>query len=356
MHRHFATAWKLALALVCSIGLNADTVTMKNGDKVTGDIVKKDGASLTIKTIHFGTVTLPWAEVAQIVADKPINVVLPNKTVQGTLATAGDKVEVVAGAGKDVVTPAEITVLRNADEQKAYERLLNPALTDLWAGAATLGWTGTSGNARTQAFTVGMNAARATNTDLTKIYFNSIRASARLPGASVNSQTAQAVRGGWAYSRNISPRMFWNTFNDWEYDRFQSLDLRLVVGSGLGYNVWKAERGRFDLVGGLAWNHERFDPAPRPRFTRNSADAYWGNDFAYKLNSRASFVQSFRMFNPLNASDRWRMNFDAGLSTQLTKWLTWNATFSDRFLNSPAPGRRKNDVLYTTGFGFTFAR
>jgi len=35
----------------------ADQIVLKNGDRVTGSIVKKDGKTLTIKTEHFGVVT-----------------------------------------------------------------------------------------------------------------------------------------------------------------------------------------------------------------------------------------------------------------------------------------------------------
>ena len=42
----------------------ADQITMKDGDRITGAIVKKDGDSLTIKSKNFGTVTLKWADVA----------------------------------------------------------------------------------------------------------------------------------------------------------------------------------------------------------------------------------------------------------------------------------------------------
>ncbi len=334
-----------------------DQVVMKNGDRISGGLVKKDAKTLTIKSEFFGVVTLPWDQIESVKADTPINVVLPgNQTLKATLATAGDKVDVVAaGADKRQVAPADIVALRNGDEQKAYERLQAPRLADLWAGGATVGWAGTSGNAKTATFAIGMNAARVTNTDKLFTYFNSIRASASLN--KVSSQTAQAVRGGWGYNRNLKPRVFFNGFNDWEYDKFQSLDLRMVIGAGLGFNAWKAERGRFDVLGGMAYNREKFDPGlPLKPFTRNGADAYWGDDFTYKLNSRTSFFQGFRMFNNLQNSNRWRMNFDAGANTQLTKWLTWNLALSDRFLNLPVAGRLKNDFLYTTGLGFTFAK
>jgi hypothetical protein len=333
----------------------ADQIVMKNGDKVTGSIVKKDAKTLTIKTTHFGTVTLPWAEVASVTADTPINVELPGgKTAQATLATEGEKVVVKAGTDVQSVPAAEIITLRNADEQKAYERLLHPGFGDLWVIAGGINLAGTAGNAKTSTFTTPITASRLSNTSKTTVYFNFITASALVNG--VSAATARAVRGGWAYNRNLKPRVFWNAFNDYEYDRFQSLDLRTVLGTGLGFAAWKGEKGRLDLVGGGAWNREKFDPAPRPAFVRNAAEAYWGDDLTYAFNSRFSFFQGYRMFNNLTKTGNYRQNFDMGFTTKLTSWLTWNASVSDRFLSNPAPGRKKNDFLYTTGFGFTMTR
>ena len=53
----------LALVGVFASNMRADQITMKNGDRVTGNIVRKDGASLTIASALFGTITLPWEQV-----------------------------------------------------------------------------------------------------------------------------------------------------------------------------------------------------------------------------------------------------------------------------------------------------
>ena len=345
----------LTIFLALSVTTFADQIQMKNGDRVTGSIVKKDATNLVIKSAHFGTVTLPWAEVESVKADTPLSVVLPDgRTLEATLATSEGKVEVVAPSGKVEVTPKDIVALRDKAEQRTYERLLNPRWIDLWTGNAAIGWAGTRGNARTATFTTNMNSTRTTNNDKTTIYFNAIRSSALIDGE--NQKTAQAIRGGWAYNRNLSKRLFVNTFNDWEYDRFQNLDLRTVLGGGLGYMLWKTEKGRLDLVGGAAWNREKFDPFPQPRFVRNSAEAYWGDDLTYNLNARTSLFQSFRMFNNLSNSGEYRVNFDSGVKWQMLKWLTWNVTASDRYLSNPVPGRLNNDFLYSTGFGISFAR
>jgi putative salt-induced outer membrane protein YdiY len=344
------------LACVLSAGLfpgaaRADQIVMKNGDRVTGTIVKKDGKTLTIKTDQFGVVTAAWDQVESVKTDKPVNVVLPDgKTVQGTIATSGGKVEVAGTGGTVTVAPADVGAIRDADEQKAYERMLHPGWGQLWTGNGTVGFAGTAGNAKTLTFTTGVTAARVTSTDKTSLYFNAIKASAVINGASAS--TAQAVRGGVGHNHNVSSRLFVNIFNDWEYDRFQNLDLRFVLGGGLGFHAVKTERASLDVLAGGDFNHSSFSTP----LTTNSAEFYWGDDYNLKLSANTSLVQSYRMFNDLTNTGTYRVNFDLGTSTKLYKWLTWNLSLSDRYLNTPAPGRKTNDLLYTTGLGITFAR
>lgn len=343
------------LALFAVTALWADQVVLKNGDRVTGSIVKKDGNTLTIDSSHFGTITMPWDEVESVSADTPLNVVLPgDQTVRATLQTRSGQIEVAAPDTPRNIAPADIVALRNDAEQAAYDRLLRPGLLDLWTVDGSLGFAGAKGNAETLTVTTPVNFARISNTSNTTAYFNSIRSSATIDG--VSTQTASAVRGGWGYNRDITSKMFLNAFNDYEYDKFQSLDLRVVLGAGAGYHVWKGEKGWLDVVGGGAWNREAFSPDPDPSFTRNSAEAYWGNNLGYKLNSRTSLTQGFRMFNNLSNSGEYRMNFDLGATTALTDWLNWNVALSDRYLSNPVPGRKSNDVLYSTGLGFSFGR
>jgi len=53
----------------------ADEVVMKNGDRVTGIIIKQDGKTITVKTDNFGIVTAPWDKVASLKSDQPVHVV-----------------------------------------------------------------------------------------------------------------------------------------------------------------------------------------------------------------------------------------------------------------------------------------
>lgn len=329
----------------------ADQIVLKNGDRVTGSIIKKDDKNITIKTEHFGVIATSWDKVESIIADKPIHIVLSDgRAVQGTLTASGGKAEVTTPQTKLNLVPADIAVMRNDDEEKAYQRLLHPGWGDLWAGTGTVGLAGTTGNAETLTFTAGVNANRTTKTDKTSLYFSFIKASASFNDES--EETARAVRGGISYSHDLSPRIFFSAFNDYEYDRFQDLDLRFVIGGGVGFHAWKKEKSHLDLLAGVAYNRSSYSTP----FVRNSAELYWGDEYSLKLSSATTLVQSYRMFNDLDDTSMYRVNFDIGLSTKLLKWLTWNVSLSDRYLSTPAPGRESNDFLYTMGLGISFAK
>src|SRR5512136_1976633 len=118
----------------------ADQVTLKNGDRVTGKIVRKDGAALTFKSDIFGEISIPWETITMVTSDEPLTVVLPDgKSVQGKLATADNKLVVTTATAQESVALAETPAIRNAAEQRAWERLQHPGWLQLWAGYVDFG-------------------------------------------------------------------------------------------------------------------------------------------------------------------------------------------------------------------------
>ena len=185
----------------------ADQITMKDGDRITGAIVKKDGDTITVKSKNFGTVTLKWADVATVKSDQPLNVTLAGgKTVKANIETQGDRIQVAAPGAPQAVDPKDVVTLRDDAEEKTYQKFLHPRLLDLWTITGSLNLAGTKGNAETSTLTTPINFVRASNTTRTTAYFNSISSSATING--VDSSTAKAVRGGWGYDRNLTKKIF----------------------------------------------------------------------------------------------------------------------------------------------------
>src|SRR5580765_2775382 len=62
-----------AIVLVCP-NVFADQITLKNGDRLTGDIVKSDGKTLVIKSEFAGEVAVQWAAIDTITSTQTLHV------------------------------------------------------------------------------------------------------------------------------------------------------------------------------------------------------------------------------------------------------------------------------------------
>src|SRR5690348_5714514 len=81
----------------CSSAAWADQLVMKNGDRVTGSIIKQDGKAITIKSDSFGVITAPWDQVASIQSQQSLNVVLKDgRVLLGAVSTHEGKIRVTA--------------------------------------------------------------------------------------------------------------------------------------------------------------------------------------------------------------------------------------------------------------------
>jgi putative salt-induced outer membrane protein len=294
---------------------------------------------------------MPWSAVKSVHSDTELNVVLPaGQTVKGKLSTTGDQLQIAAGPETKTAPLAAVATVRDAAEQHAFERLEHPRILELWSGNFDFGLALANGNARSESLTTAFTAGRRTRTGNLALYFNQIYSTARVER--VNSTIASAVRGGWKYNRNVSPRMFLTGFNDYEHDRFQNLDIRFVAGGGAGVRALKTENAQLDFDAGIDYQRENFLDG----LHRNSAEANFGDNLVYKVLKGTSLTQAMRVFTNLSDTGAYRMNFDLGTSTLLKKWLGWHVTASDRFLSNPVQGRQRNDLLISTGFRLSFAR
>src|SRR5262245_42292767 len=324
----------------------ADQITLKNGDRVTGKIVKTDGGKLVIKTQLLGDVSVDLAVVTSITTDEPLYVTLADgRTVTGLVTVSEANAELRPTNSKAVsVSRADIQVIRSEDEYLAYQRSLNPGWMEGWSGGADIGFALTSGNSDTTNLAIGLGMTRETRNDKTTIYAASVYSRDSTSGDS--NTIANTVRGGVRYDRNINKNWFGYGFVDLEHNGLQDLTLRFVPGGGIGYHAIRNERTELDLLGGLAWNKEYF----KGDFNdRSSAEAQAGQTLTHRFNSRVSLKEQLFLFPNLTRGGEYRINFDTTLVTDVTRRIGWQLTVSDRYLSNPPFGFEKNDLLLTTG-------
>jgi putative salt-induced outer membrane protein YdiY len=343
--------------LFCATHVLADQVTMKNGDRLSGTILKYDGKNLVIKSEFAGPVTIPWDAVTALSSTAPIHVELKDgQTVVGVVTTTPDSKLQIATQTTGTVSAAHesVAAIRSEDEHKAYQaeidRYRNPRLIDLWAGNLDLGFADSHGNSNTKTFTLSANAIRATPRDKISVFYTSIFASSDASGPSLT--TANAKRGGIDYNLNFAKKLFAFGAVNLETDQFQSLDLRFVPAGGLGYHAIKSERTALDLEVGASADREFFSTG----LNRTFAEVLLGEEFTHKFNKVSSIHERLVLYPNVSSIGDYRMNFDTSMVTVIRRFLSWQFSVSDRYLTNPIAGKKGNDVLFTTGFRLTFAK
>ena len=133
------------LIVLLSSCLFADQIVLKNGDRLTGTIVKSDGKVLVIKSDLAGDVTVKFDDVQSVTSTGDLNVTLGGKTVVGPVTTNGDNIVVATKSGTPVAAPkSSVTLIRSHAEQAAYEKSLHPGFGEGWAGGLSLGFAANS--------------------------------------------------------------------------------------------------------------------------------------------------------------------------------------------------------------------
>jgi putative salt-induced outer membrane protein YdiY len=345
-----------AVALISAAVLaQADVVTLKNGDRVTGTLVDVKGGNLDLKSNILGSLTIPLKQVTSYSAEKPVAVVRKGQeTVRGQVelepsgdwrVTTNGKAQTIAAAGVDLIMPA-------ADYQKLEEHTAKPWQD--WKGSASLGYGLQQGDQQTRTFATTINIVRErpaapifsphwrTNFDLTTLLSNS-----KANGAFVDSHTlSTAVRPQYLFTENNF------VFGLVQFDHVsnQALYWRQTYGGGFGRDMIKNTRTTFSLLGGLTYVHEKFYDGS---FTDN-LEALIGENLGYQISKRVRLDHDFNFYPNLSDTGQYRFDTATTLSAKLAGKFSLNTAVLDLYLSNPPVGNKKNNVTFTTGIGYTF--
>jgi hypothetical protein len=358
----------LSLSLL-SLPVFADQLTLKNGDRLSGTIVKSDddAKTLLIKTDLAGDVTVKWDAITAIVSSQPLHIMLSDgRVIVGRVSTTDGILEIATDGGTVPAAHDAVKAIRDNATQAEIDRLQHPGLRDYWSGLFDLGLSLTEGNSSTAALTIAGKASRVVPKNKLTLYYTEVYS--RDSNQSPALTTANAIHAGVRDEFNLKPRVYVFAFTDFDEDALQHLDLRNVIGGGLGYHVINTKKTQFDVFGGGSFNQEYFasytiaNPAPppvllfEPSQSRHSAEIVAGESLSTKLGPRTTVSEQLSFFPNLSSAGEYRVTFDANAVTKLKTWLGWQITFSDRYISDPPFGLKGNDLLLSTGLRLTFGK
>ena len=252
----------LCLALSAATSpLLADTVWLKNGDRLSGTIKFFEGKKLLLDTEYGGSIALDWKKIATLQSDQELLIKegkITGERAKSLLAAEEGKVTLVNGEEPRTI---ELASVRQIMKPK-------PLVEDLtWKGNLDVALDYKRAETDTDDYEVDMK---------TQARHGLWRHNAEV-GYDREYQDGVVATDNWAteyaLDRFFDEHWFWQGRLEYKRDQIEDLARQRTVGTGPGYQFWDNELGAFSVVGLL--NRTDYEYANGENDNFYSASAKW---------------------------------------------------------------------------------
>jgi putative salt-induced outer membrane protein YdiY len=329
-----------ALGLTAAAHVSADVIHLKDGDRLSGTIVSKDGAKLTLKTRYSeDKIVILWSEVTSIETEQPARFMLKDRTVMDAQASPGGESTVVLKSGTRITTAP--VALADID-------YINPPPEVTGEGVST--------NGRAN---LGLTSNRG-NTDNDQLFYDAeavIRSIANRFTIGATGETKQEEgeeternnRGYFKYDHFLTEKWYAYANTAIEEDKFKDLNLRTTLGGGSGYQFFETKERNLALEGGLTYVNEDYDVADDDSY---AAGRLALNFNQYLFGGKMQFFHTDEGLFSFENSDDIILRAQTGLRFPLVLNLNATLQYNVEWQNEPSPGFDETDSSYIVSVGY----
>lgn len=316
-----------------------DVVTLANGDRITGEIVRLERGRLELKTDDAGTVYLEWDKLSRLVGKRLVEVLTTDgRRFLGSLGPTADRsIAVVTSSGEVSLRMSEVT-------------LITPIGTSFWRRVdgsidAGFSYTQSSGVAQLNVHSDTVYRRLASRTRLT----------ASLTQTKTEDDPGRDDRAfvEMSYLQYPWPRWFILMASRFETNESLGLTLRSQLGAATGPRLINNNRAQLVLGAGLAINDERgVDVEP----TQNLEALFTFETSFYTYDRpKTNLDVSMQYYPSLSNVGRQRVQLDAGVKREFWKDLFVALNLYNSYDNRPPnPAADTNDVGIVLSIGWTY--
>jgi putative salt-induced outer membrane protein len=313
-----------------------DEITLKNDMHLIGTIDSMEEKTLTINTAYAGDISVQWDEVEQLQSQKPLSVQIfeEKKDSDGDDFLKTSRTTVTALGGSEGLSPALVKTINIPDLR--------------YKGTFDLGGNRTSGNTDTTA--VNASTDNTMWTERHRGILNGKYAFASADG----ENTAKNARGTLGYDYFFTKKLFANSYEFLEYDKFQGLDLRSTTSLGLGYQFLDTPSHSLSGSIGPAFVYEKFEETG----TTKTVTGAWAVDWSLEvIADRLRVYHRQKGFRDLGVggSTALRWTSEQGARIDIYKSLYLKVAFEYRYNSDPEPGKDKSDEAFIWALGYEFS-
>ena len=313
---------------------SADVIVMMNGDRITGDVSRVWGDDVSIEPDYADEFNVDIDQVRYIESD--------------------DEFEITLDDGR------EITALLQADEQGnqtvVYDNESHQVrLTDLidvqepddyFDWSSNIDWSSTvrQGNtdSKTTRFNLDATVSVGDHRHITTITLND----ESVDGTTTKNQDLATYSYNWLFGTH----WFAGGNASYERDPIRDLDRRVLLGAGLGRDLWDLPDRTMNFELGLGRQSERIGGT-----AEDNRVAYWIYRFRYELaDTDLEFFHTHRITDYVSGRDNVVFKSTTGARYEITDLFYLTVSLDYDYESQPAPGNEKKDTSLVVGAGFEF--
>ena len=312
--------------------VQADVVVLRNGDRISGLIVKMQDKKLEIDPEYSSTnITIDWGDVRSITSERPMSI-----------QHFGD-VEMPENVGLRVRDRIILSTLEEGGPIRLEDvRSINLAEHDYY-GYISAGGNQTSGNTQTQA--LNLSGSLTYRKDEHRIILDGKYNRAQAD----NEDTANNGSISFKYDYFLTRQLFTGATNLSETDQFQNLSLRNTTSLALGYDILASKQQLLTVAAGPAAVYQDYTTTPATM----TPSATWGLRAEFRF--RGDDVILFHKhvgFKDLGQGSGTRVNADQGIRVTITDNWRVNFEYDIRYNSLPVAGKKTTDTNIIFGFSY----
>lgn len=323
--------------------LYADEVLFRNGDRLSGKVMRLEGGKLTLQSDLAGELVVDMQNVRTFSTDAPIEIHFRDGTVvkQKAFASEGEEFTIERGEVLEAQRFAIADVVA-----------INPRKAK-WTGDVTAGFTVTKGNSNTETGSLGINLVRRAEQDRITANGGYFFSRQEDPDTGDKTTTQDEWFVALKYDYFLTKQFYSYANTRVERDKIADLNLRLIAGLGVGYQWIETADFNLSTEGGLAWLYEDYSDGDETD-DQISARLAYHIDKSF-LNQRIKLFHDFEILPSLeDIPDDFFLTTQAGVRVPFTKVLFGEVKVILDHDATPAPGAEKTDTKYITGVGLSF--
>jgi putative salt-induced outer membrane protein YdiY len=220
----------------------------------------------------------------------------------------------------------------------------SPVIPPKWKGNVTVGANMQSGNTKHTNISIGAEAVRKTEQDRFSILF--LHNYSEEEDEITTRNTYGSLKYDYFFIKSLYGYLGVELLND----TFRDLNLRTVVGPGIGYQIWddKIKSLLFEI--GVSY----FSEDRKVSEDDNWITGRFGSDFRLQIIKGIVFSDHIIVYPSLENTSEYQLRNEASLISSLgAKWALKFANILEHD-SDPPEGVKKNDLYWIMAFQYTF--